>query len=163
MWLQGKGEAKGFSVVEMIVVVVIISLLAMMAFNTYKSTVAKARQAEAKANLKQIGDLMDTWQYEHGKYEDKLGVVGAPSATNCTSAKLKNELGYRPKDCHELRYKYDITATGSSTFTAQAYNDPATSGYEHIWPGCTIKDEWSNNQKGQIKAHATNNVLTKCE
>ena len=100
MWMQSEKKDQGFSVVEMMTVVTIIGVLSVMAFSAYRSTTAKARQAEAKVNLKQIGDLMDVWQYEKGKYEDKLGVIGA-GAGNCSSAKIKNELGYRPKDCGE--------------------------------------------------------------
>lgn len=154
----------GFSVIEMMVVVVILSLLAIMGFNTYKSMVAKARQAEAKGNLKQIGDLMDAWQYEHGSYPvaSKLGTIGAGSS-NCTATKLKNELGYRPKDCGELRYRYRQTARNAGTFTVEAFNDPDGTGYDYIYPGCNEEDQWTNNEKGKIKADTAKNVLKKCD
>ena len=164
MWMQDKRKNEGFSIVELMTVVVIIAFLAMMAFNTYKSATAKARQSEAKVNLKQIGDLMDAWQYEKGAYPAaaKLGTIGA-GANNCQPADLKNELGYRPKDCDELRYRYNITARAAGTFTVTAFNDPDDTNYGYIYPGCNIEDQWTNNQKGQIRADAAKNVLTKCE
>ena len=159
MWMQGRKE--GFSVVEMMVVVAIIGALSVMAFSAYRSTTAKARQAEAKVNLKQIGDLMDVRQYEKGKYEDKLGVVGAGG--NCSSNALKNELGYRPKDCTKLRYKYDITSIGVGTFTSEAENDPDAPNYGYIWPGCTTNDLWRGNEKGKIwQPTDAKNVLKQC-
>lgn len=162
MWLQSRGREQGFSVVEMMTVVTIIGVLSVMAFSAYRSTTAKARQSEAKVNLKQIGDLMDVWHYEKGKYEDKLGVVGA-GAGNCSSTKLKNELGYRPKDCDELRYKYDVTTIGTGTFTTEAENDPDDTNYGYVWPGCNTNDLWRANQKGKIwQPTDTKNVLKQC-
>ena len=73
----------------------------------------------------------------------------------------KNELGYRPKDCEELRYKYDVTAAASGTFTADAENTPSTGG--HIWPGCATGDLWRGNQKGKIwQPTDAKNVIKQC-
>ena len=100
---------------------------------------------------------MDAWFYEHGKYEDKLAAIGGGTCPG----DAKNALGYRPNDCAELRYKYDVTAAATGAFTAEAENTPTSGGY--IWPGCATSDKWTTNQKGEIEADGTNNVLTACD
>ena len=154
MWMRGKGKTKGFSVVEMMVVVVIIGILAQLGLSRYRIMTAKSKQAEAKLNLHAIEEMQEVYFLEHGTYQKDDDPVGR--AGNCTDDKLKNELGFRPKDCNELRYKYDWKAPNNDKATA------TSDLTDEIYPGCEEIDQWTvTYDKGKI----TNNdkVIEKCK
>ena len=64
---------KGFTLIEMLVVVLIIGILAGVALPQYTSAVRKARVAEAKIALRALIDATDRYILEHGdSYWDSL-------------------------------------------------------------------------------------------
>ena len=175
MWMQSKRKAKefsivGFSVVEMMVVIVIIGLLGTLALSRYYAFIAKGRQAEAKMNLKTIGDLQETYKYEKEKYDllDSANGVGAFGTSN-TDAKCEddgsvatnrgkemlNELGFRPKDCENLRYGYHWTrsvATAESTKNSK----------KRVYPDCNETDKWEKTfSNGNL--NNSEDIIKKCD
>ena len=144
----------GFTLIELIVVVVIIGVLTSISVPTFKKFIAKARQSEAKLNLAQIGTLQDVYRLEHGAY---LGLPDIGAGT-CGSGAQQNTLGFRPKNCIGLRYKYS-SGTGSSR---------AVSGIVpqyFVYPGCPKSDTW---RYGLVagsfaKQTQTENIVAQCE
>ena len=59
---------KGFTLIEMLVVVLIIGILAGVALPQYTSAVRKARVAEAKISLRALIDAEDRYILEHNDY-----------------------------------------------------------------------------------------------
>jgi len=59
---------KGFTLIEIMVVVVIIGVLAALAIPTYKLAVVRARQREALVNLKYLWELEQAFFAEHGHF-----------------------------------------------------------------------------------------------
>ena len=158
MWLRIKGRTKGFSVVEMMVVVVIIGILAQLGLSRYRIMSAKSKQAEAKLNLHSIEEMQEVYFLEHGKYQTDDAPVGLG---DCDDTNLTNELGFRPKDCEELRYKYEwnLPAPQDKEATATSTKDDED---KLIYPGCEQIDQWTvTYDKGRI----TNNdkVIEKCK
>ena len=140
MWLQKKGNNSGFSIVEMMVVIVIIGLLGTLALSRYYTFIARGRQAEARMNLKTIGDLQESHKYEHEEYHSS-GEVGAFNTSNkcgtgTNDSQMKNGLGFRPKDCGELRYGY-------TWGTASANANSTTNANKRVYPDCESIDEWT--------------------
>ena len=58
----------GFTLIELMIVVVIIGILASMAIPRYMQATAKARQSEAKGILKQIYTMEQTYRQENDVY-----------------------------------------------------------------------------------------------
>ena len=155
MWLQGKTKGErvniiGFSIVEMMVVIVIIGLLGTLALSKYYTFIARARQAEARMNLKNIGDLQESYKYENEEYDTDTAGVGAFSGGdkclgNSNGNQMKNELGFRPKDCDNLRYGYTwgkVRADAAST----------NNNSKRVYPDCDKIDKWQiENKTGNIK------------
>ena len=138
---------QGFTATELVVVLVILGLLATLSLSRFYAYLAKGRQAEATVNLAMIGGLQETWRFSHGSYNSEPGGSGvgefggahlssSPNKCGTTTPgeQMKNELGFRPKDCGKLRYGYDWTTSFASA-TSHA------SG-ENIYPGCTQIDQW---------------------
>ena len=159
MWLRGEGR-KGFSVVEMMVVVVIIGILAQLGLSRYRVMTAKSKQAEAKLNLSTIEELQELYFLEYGTYKKGKHDVGLGS--DCANDNLTNQLGFRPKDCEELRYKYSWKE--SVTKEKATATSTAAEGEEEkfIYPGCDKIDQWTvTYEKGRISN--TINAIDECK
>ena len=147
---------KGFSAVEVVVVLAITAILGMLVKSRYNHYIAKARQAEAKNNLELIASLQEAFLLEHGRYTflEPVGLNrrgGTPTyhcRTDQPGRDMLNELGFRPKNCEELRYNYWTPEGRRSEFslnppryTVRADSNPRNTGV-YIWPDCDDKDMW---------------------
>jgi len=71
---------KGFTLIEIMVVVVIIGILASMAVVTYMGQSEKARQRVTSAQLHELSGVVEAFQLNHGKLPRKLNhLVFRPS------------------------------------------------------------------------------------
>ena len=95
-----KGE-KGFTLIELMIVVAIIGILAAIAIPNFMRYQAKAKQSEAKANLGSIYTSETTYRAENDTYADSVTKLDWAVAGTA-------------------RYSYSITAATTTTFTAQA-------------------------------------------
>ncbi len=74
---------RGFTLLELIVVVIIIGVLATLGFTQYTRLVERGRTAEAKMILGQIRTAQEAYNQEYGEYGDIANIsVEAPG--NCT-------------------------------------------------------------------------------
>ncbi len=71
---------KGFSLVELMVVVAIIGVLAVIGIPQYQKFMSKARQAEAKTDLNAIFQGEASFFTEYNGYSTNLGAIGADAA-----------------------------------------------------------------------------------
>ncbi|HEB41430.1 MAG TPA: prepilin-type N-terminal cleavage/methylation domain-containing protein [Candidatus Dependentiae bacterium] len=69
-------KGKGFSLIELMVVVAIIGFLAMIALPSFTKFLAKAKRAEAYMNLSSIYAAQKAYWAEHGKYSSVLSGEG---------------------------------------------------------------------------------------
>lgn len=75
-----KLNQKGFSLVELMVVVAIIGILATIGIPQYQKFMAKARQAEAKTHLNGIFQGEASFFTEYNGYSTNLGAIGADAS-----------------------------------------------------------------------------------
>ena len=132
---------KGFTLIELMIVVVIIGILAALAIPRFMQATTKSKQSEAKQLLKQIYTMERTFRQENplNAYGDN-GVSIAAGAGGTFP-----EIGVEVQTT--ARYTYDIVAAGN-TFTATAtanLDDDATN------------DVWTIDQTGLL-TNATNDV-----
>lgn len=153
----------GFSLVEVMAVIVIVGILVALALPRFRLFVATARQAEAHSNLGIIASLQQTYYLKYNKHFTESGFKmgkGADGGTCADTANSeKNLLGFRSVNCEKLRYTYTVDAS----FVGKALNDGSTSGLD-IYPGCTAtskKDEWRINSKRELKHE--DNVIEDCK
>lgn len=71
-----KSSKKGFSLVELLIVVVIIGVLVSLAVPQYNRFVAKARQSEAKASLSSLHTAMNGFFTEWNQYYGDFRAIG---------------------------------------------------------------------------------------
>lgn len=82
---------KGFTLVELLVVISILGILASIALVSFRSAQMRGRDAQRKSDLKQISSSLELYYSDYGKYpaasSDGLGlIVGCPSTTDTACA-----------------------------------------------------------------------------
>jgi len=101
---------KGFTLIELMLVVAIIGLLASVAYPAYQDYVTRGKIAEATAELASKRVLMEQW------FQDNRTYIGAPA---CTAASGK----YFSFACSNLTQNtYTLDATGTVTMAGFNYH-----------------------------------------
>ncbi len=123
-------DESGFSLTELLVVIVIIGVLASLAIPKFLSVITKAKSTEAKLMLKQIYNLQQSYYLEKDVYSQNMTVLGFQVE------KLVTEGG-------PARYKIEIPAASATEFLASA-----TAVVDFDKDG--VFNRWSINQEGML-------------
>ena len=127
---------KGFTLIELMIVVVIIGILAALAIPRFMRATTKSKQSEAKNILKQIYAMERAYRQE----KDVYWITG-----NAASAAAQNAFGQiGVQIMASARYTYTLSSTdaGATNFTATA-----TSG---ILDDDAAVDTWTMNEQGVL-------------
>jgi type IV pilus assembly protein PilE len=122
---------RGFSLTELMVVLVIIGILVLLALPKLLPIVTKAKTTEAKLMLKQVYTLEQAYKYEHDTYGKILSDIGFEQE------KLVSQGG-------QARYKIEVTTADEKGFQAQA-----TSTVD--FNGNGVFNVWSVDETGAIR------------
>jgi prepilin-type N-terminal cleavage/methylation domain-containing protein len=137
---------KGFTLIELMIVVVIIGILAALAIPRFMKATTKSKQSEAKQVLKQIYTMQRTYRQANDTYWAET--AGDASAANGNAfAELGVEI------MPTARYTYSIDGVTVSTFTATAtVSDPGLDDD-------AAPDVWTINQDGELTCTSDDSVL----
>lgn len=69
-------EEDGFSLTELMVVLVIIGILALLAIPRFASITTRAKTTEARTMLRQVHTLQEAWFFEYDRYGEQLPAIG---------------------------------------------------------------------------------------
>ena len=129
---------KGFTLVELMIVVVIIGILAALAIPRFMRATTKSKQSEAKQILKQIYTMQHSYRQEKDVYWIPGAGTVANAAVPAAFAAIGVDIGA------SARYSYTITSTdaGATNFLATA-----TSG---ILDDDAAVDTWTINELGTL-------------
>jgi general secretion pathway protein G len=66
------GQANGWTLIELLIVISLIMILSSVALAAYRNSVVNAKEATLKANLMQMREAIDQYYADKGKYPDSL-------------------------------------------------------------------------------------------
>jgi type IV pilus assembly protein PilA len=69
-------KRRGFTLIELMIVVAIIGILAALAIPNFIRFQARSKQSEAKANLKSLFTAQRSWYQEHDAYDQMIHKIG---------------------------------------------------------------------------------------
>lgn len=108
-----QAKSKGFTLIELMIVVVVLGVLAAIALPAYQDYTKRARRADAKTSLLELQMAMEKWRANNPSYTTDMTDLGYAGASNQPSKE-----GY---------YILDIpSATSAAGYTLTAAINPAT-------------------------------------
>lgn len=93
-------NTQGFTLLELLVVVIIVGVLSALALPNLMGQVGKARESEAKSNLSTIGQAQQTYFFEEGIFADDIaklditfdqGYYSYPNPSTADVSKVKHQ------------------------------------------------------------------------
>ena len=104
--MQMRKHMRGVTLIELMIVVVVISILAAVAYPNYQEFTARAKRNEARAALLRLATNQERFYLNNNTFTQDLTALGFGE-----TPKAKTETGY---------YEIQVTAANASNFTATA-------------------------------------------
>ena len=144
MFRTKKRNEKGFTLIELMIVVVIIGILAALAIPRFMRATTKSKQSEAKQVLKQIYTMQHAYRQEYNTYALNGTTASAVAAQQTAFGRIGVDI------MSTARYTYTLVAA-AATFTATA-----TSG---VLDDDATVDTWTINENGDLLCTSDDAIL----
>jgi type IV pilus assembly protein PilE len=103
--MHSRKHMRGITLIELMIVVVVISILAAVAFPNYREFAARAKRNEARAALLRLATNQERFYLNNNTFSDDMTQLGFPDDPYTTDSES---------------YVVDVTAASPSNFSATA-------------------------------------------
>ncbi len=127
-------DKKGFTLIELMIVVAIIGILAAIAIPNFLRYQAKSKQSEAKTNLGAIGENAESYNAENSTYVTNFTGLGWAA-----QGKTRYAYFYGGKDTAHFLVNTDATGdkTTGTWLAASDWTTPNSGDYSGVDPGAS--------------------------
>lgn len=129
---------RGITLMELMIVVVIIGILATIAYPNYRQYVAKAKRNEAKAALLQIATWQERFYLQNNTYTTDMTNLGFPNAGNHPSSSGSYIINVTNANANTFNaiatYQNADAENGKcATFTIDGVGSKLSTPYDDCW------------------------------
>ena len=136
-------KSRGFSLIELMIVVVIVAILGSIAYPSYLNQVTQSRRADAQAVLMEAAQFMERFYTENNRYDrDTAG----------TAVALPAQLQESPRDSGTKSYDITVQASSASTYTLRATPKNGQAGDGFLQLTNTFAKGWDADNSGALSA-----------
>lgn len=138
-----RGTRAGFTLVEMMVVIVIIGILAAVLITQISGRADKAKVEATKVMIKQVGDALDLFKLDHNVYPESLDhLTFQPSYVEATNWPPGGYLKRLPRDGWKREFVYRVPGTNGQPFDIISYGEDGRQGGEGFAADIWNHDAW---------------------
>ena len=127
-------KTKGFTLIELMIVVAILSIISFIAIPAYQNYVKEARIAAARINMEPLRLALEDYRLDNDVY------IGGSHSAGSTSSTLTNALGWEPGG-DSAKYDYTVSvANGDYTIIIEDTKSDAWARCENGMTKCCYSD-----------------------
>lgn len=109
-------KQQGFTLIEVLIVVAIVSILAKLAYPSYIENIQQGKRADAKAALVSFANAMEMWKMQNNNSYKGAAAAGADTGAPTVFSAYSPVSGPAASKVYDL----EITAATATTFTLSA-------------------------------------------
>ena len=132
---------KGFSLIELMIVVAILAILGAIAYPSYMDSITDARRTDAQTVLMEAAQYMERFYTENNRYDEDTGG---------TAVALPAQLAESPRDSGAKYYDLAVQASTRSTYTLRATPKNAQAGDGFLEITNIFVKAWDSNNNGSL-------------
>ena len=147
VWNDNINKRRGFTLLELLVVVLIIGILASIALPQYQKAVMKSRYAALKANVTALYEAEEIYHLATGEYSSDFETLSV-NLTGCTLNPAKNTCTYPWGACHinntSMRVSCQDTSSLNNAYVRYLGNQTGYYGSATCWALTTDRNDKYN-------------------
>ena len=138
-----RARNRGFTLVEMMVVIVIIGILAAVLIVQISGRAEKAKVTATKVMMKQVGDALDLFKLDHNVYPESLDhLTFQPPYVEAINWPPGGYLKKAPRDGWDREFEYRVPGTAGQPYDIISYGEDGQQGGDRFNADLWNHDAW---------------------